>query len=101
LVAQPYLKWKDVEFWVGRNEYGDLTIFCLVLSKWLKTIAQNLANSKLSSADYRHPKMVFQDSCRLLVILAFHFGYFKDFKTWDELMSANPGPYGARILLKD
>ncbi len=100
-IAEAYLKWQDLEFWVIEDEVGDQTISCIVCSKWLKNHTANIEGFKKFTCRLLSPHLVLQDSCRLLTILALHFGYFKHFRTWSELMNVQTTRTGSRIQLKD
>lgn len=97
---QAYLKRRHLEFWICNDESGDMIIFCTVLSKWLKNHTSNPDEYKQFVCKLLPPHMIMQDTCRLLIVLALHMGYFRDFESWDQLKSAEAGPHGSCIELK-
>jgi hypothetical protein len=96
-----YLKWKDLQFFMLPSDGVDgITICIVVLCKWLKRQSYNAQGFKGFVVRLLPPHLAFQDSCRFLVVLALHHGYFRDFRTWDELLSSRPSSNGNPILLK-
>jgi hypothetical protein len=96
-----YLKWEDLEFIMTPSDDVDgITIHIVVLCKWLKKYTHDPTAFKGFVVRLLPPHLAFQDSCRFLVVLALHHGYFRDFRTWDELLSCKPSRSGSPILLK-
>lgn len=77
-----------------------MTIHIVVLCKWLKMYSSDSGAFKSYVVRLLPPHLAFQDSCRMLVVLALHHGYFRDFHTWDELLSCRPSRNGSPLLLK-
>ena len=98
---QRYMKWKDLEFFlVPSDDVDGVTIYIIVLCKWLKRYTHDSTGHKSFVLRLLPPHLAFSDSCRLLVILALHNGYFRDFSTWEEVLNSRPSPNGNPMLLK-
>lgn len=96
-----YLKWEDLDFIMTPSDDVDaITIHIVVLCKWLKKHSHDPKAFKGFVVRLLPPHLAFQDSCRFLVVLALHHGYFRDFRTWDELLSCKPSRSGSPMLLK-
>lgn len=98
---QMFLKWQDLEFFALPDGNGGITIFIIVTCKWLKNQTLNNRGFKRFTVYLLSPHFAFQDTCRMLVILALRKGLFKHFRTWEELLSCTPSPYGSPLILKD
>jgi hypothetical protein len=99
---QKFLQWQHLEFFALPDEGSDaITIFIIVTCEWLKNQTHNIHGFKKFTIFLLSPNFAFQDTCRMLVILALHKGLFKHFRTWEELMSCTPSPDGSPILLKE
>jgi hypothetical protein len=98
---QRYMKWKDLEFFlVPSGGVDSVTIYVIVLCKWLKRYTHDSTGHKSFVLRLLPPHLAFSDSCRLLVILGLHNGYFRDFNTWEEVLNSRPSPNGNPMLLK-
>jgi hypothetical protein len=96
-----YLKWQDLDFFMTPTDDVDgITIHIIVNCKWLKKHTHDPSAFKAFIVRLLPPHLAFQDSCRMLVVLALFHGYFRDFRTWQELFSCKPSPSGSPILLK-
>lgn len=96
------LLWEHIDFWITKSDNPDgFTIHAVILCKWLKGHTHDPNVFKSFVVRLLPPNMVFQDSCRLLVLLGLHRGVFRDFNTWDEIMSCDPLESGSKILVKD
>ncbi|OIW29661.1 hypothetical protein CONLIGDRAFT_643740 [Coniochaeta ligniaria NRRL 30616] len=96
-----YLKWVDIEFWMRPgNDESPVSIYAIITSKWLKNGISDPTKYKEFVIRLLPPHLVFQDSCRLILILALQRGIFRDFKNWGQLMSCQPRQDGSRIEIK-
>ncbi|KAK4251039.1 hypothetical protein C7999DRAFT_28355 [Corynascus novoguineensis] len=74
-----FMTWVDVEFWVLPSDgLEPVTIHAVILCKWLKNHTFDPTGHKSFVVSLLPPHLVFQDSCRLLVILALYRGYIND-----------------------
>lgn len=98
---QKFLRWRDLEFYAVPTDNGSPTIFIRILSIRIKNQAHNPDGWKEFIVHLLPANLIFQDTCRLLVFLALYERRFRDFTTWDELMSCKPSRDGSQIRLDE
>ncbi|KAK7741020.1 hypothetical protein SLS53_005084 [Cytospora paraplurivora] len=101
VVTGKYIRWGDIKFYMFPNEGAEpVTISAVITCRSLKGNESDPDNYKKFVVRLLPTHMIFEDSCRLLVILALHRGAFRDFHTWEELMSCEPRPNGSPVLVR-
>jgi hypothetical protein len=100
--GQKFIQWQHLEFFaLPGNEADSITIFIIITAKWLKNHSHDNYGFKKFVVYLLSPNFAFQDTCRMLVILALQKGLFQHFRTWEDLMSCTPSPHGSPIALKE
>lgn len=96
-----FLEWGHLEFFAlpGSDGIEQVTIYIIITAKWLKNHTHDHGHKKFI-VHLLAPQLVFQDTCRLLVILALYQGRFQDFDSWESLMSCKASQYGSVIRLR-
>lgn len=96
-----FLSWECLDFLTFPGADGNgVDIGLNATFKWLKAKRHDPKEYKTVPIHLLPPNMTFQDSCRLLVLIALMDGLFEDFQTWEELMSCRPLQSGSVIRVK-
>ncbi|KAJ9645086.1 hypothetical protein H2201_001119 [Coniosporium apollinis] len=98
-----FLKWEDIEIFASPSSDGGSIpeIRINVTFKWLKNHTFDPKEWKTIVLRLLPPHLVFQDSCRLLILLALMDRRLAHFGSWEQLASCRPNPNGSVILLND
>jgi hypothetical protein len=96
-----FLKWEDVEIWAFPDTSGATTpiIRINITFKWLKLGTYDPEVFKTIVVQLLSPHLVFQDYCRLIILLALIDGTLADFQSWEQIATCKPNPDSSMIRI--
>lgn len=100
--STPGIVWGGIDFWI--TSYDPERRPCIraaILYKWLKGHTFDSQKCKGFVVCLRPPSLLFQDSCRQLLLLGLALGIFEDVESWEDIDSCPPGLAGAQIRIKE
>src|SRR5271156_413588 len=90
-----------MEIWAFSDPSGATTpiIRINIMFKWLKFGTHDPDIFKTIVVQLLSPHLVFQDSCRLIILLALVDGTLADFQSWEQIATCKPNPDGSMIRI--